>query len=52
MSRSSSTTGDPDPEPADELAGKMSDASSKYGVHDDDAAQEIRQAPPRRATPA
>jgi ABC-type transporter Mla subunit MlaD len=28
----------------DELAGKMSDASSKYGVHDEDAAQEIRQA--------
>ncbi|WP_207386240.1 WXG100 family type VII secretion target [Protofrankia symbiont of Coriaria ruscifolia] len=28
----------------DELAGKMSSASSQYGVHDDDAAQEIRAA--------
>lgn len=28
----------------DELAGKMSDASKQYGVHDGDAASEIRQA--------
>jgi len=28
----------------DELAGKMSSASKQYGVHDDDAAQEIRAA--------
>jgi WXG100 family type VII secretion target len=28
----------------DELAGKMSNASKQYGVHDDDAAQEIRAA--------
>ncbi|GAA4599521.1 WXG100 family type VII secretion target [Actinoplanes octamycinicus] len=28
----------------DELAGKMSSASQQYGVHDDDAAQEIRSA--------
>ncbi|WP_436522308.1 WXG100 family type VII secretion target [Actinoplanes sp. HUAS TT8] len=28
----------------DELAGKMSSASKQYGVHDDDAAQEIRSA--------
>src|SRR5207253_1995899 len=26
----------------DDLAGKMSDASTRYGVHDEDAAQEIR----------
>lgn len=28
----------------DELAGKMSSASKQYGVHDEDAAQEIRSA--------
>lgn len=28
----------------DELAGKISNASSQYGVHDDDAAAEIRAA--------
>lgn len=28
----------------DELAGKMSSASKQYGVHDEDAAQEIRAA--------
>jgi WXG100 family type VII secretion target len=28
----------------DELAGKMSDASKQYGVHDEDAANSIRQA--------
>lgn len=28
----------------DELSGKISHASSQYGVHDDDAAQEIRAA--------
>jgi WXG100 family type VII secretion target len=28
----------------DELSGKISNASSQYGVHDDDAAQEIRAA--------
>jgi len=28
----------------DDLAGKMSDASTRYGVHDEDAAQEIRSA--------
>jgi uncharacterized protein YukE len=28
----------------DDLAGKMSNASSQYGVHDDDAAQTIRSA--------
>ena len=28
----------------DELAGKMSNASTQYGVHDQDAAQEIRAA--------
>jgi WXG100 family type VII secretion target len=28
----------------DELAGKISNASTQYGVHDDDAAQEIRSA--------
>jgi uncharacterized protein YukE len=28
----------------DELAGKMSNASSQYGVHDDDAASDIRNA--------
>jgi uncharacterized protein YukE len=28
----------------DELAGKISNASKQYGVHDDDAAQEIRAA--------
>lgn len=28
----------------DELAGKMSDASSRFGVQDEDAAQEIRKA--------
>ncbi|GLW32361.1 WXG100 family type VII secretion target [Actinoplanes regularis] len=28
----------------DELAGKMSSASKQYGVHDEDAAQEIRNA--------
>jgi WXG100 family type VII secretion target len=27
-----------------ELAGKMTDASAKFGAHDEDAAQEIRQA--------